>query len=112
MLTISKGTGTIATRTYIGTNSGIVSVQAGSSLRGLVHHDIEHTTRALSIVGSTRVGNDFYILDCRRRHVLEYHTGIRGEHSIGLPIDIYLEVRLTINSNIVLAIDSNHGNLT
>ena len=109
---IDETTGTQALRANVAADSGIVSVQAGLRLWCPVHDDVQHAARSLSVVGSTRVGDDLNVLDGRGGHVLEDHAGVLREHGIGLAIHIHLEVRLAVHGDVVLSVNRHHGHFT
>ena len=111
-MTVDKGTGPQLFVTCRSTQCTVIAVQTLGCLGVLlVHHDVQHTGRALGIILRTRVGHYLDALHGGGGHALEHHRGVGREHHVGHTIDIHLEVGRTIDGDIVLSIDGNHRHL-
>ena len=113
LLQAKVGTATKTTRGSHPSDRSVVATDVRRSLSShLVHHQVQHTTHALSVIFHTRIGNHLDVLHRTGRHILEDRRRVAAHHHVRLAIDIDFEAAATVHRDIVIAIHRHHRHLT
>ncbi len=114
LLTTDETAATPASVACLGADAAIIAVHTASTHGGcslFVHHDVQHTGASFGIILGTRIGDHLNALHHRGRHGLEYLTGSRRHHHVGLAVNIHLERAGTIHRDVILAVHRHHRHL-